>query len=103
MIERPDIHNFVDSLYKRGLQTDIHSSYQLREWFVQLGCWCYWCCGPFEVIDHVWPICLGGTSNTINLVPSCITCNSRKGALDLPIWCRMIGFPYPLPVGEVLG
>jgi 5-methylcytosine-specific restriction endonuclease McrA len=94
---------FVTSLRRRGAATNVRSLRQIEEYFLTLGNWCYWCAGPFEVVDHVWPVKLGGSSNMINLVPSCTDCNARKSDLDLPYWCRLIGFPYPLPVGELLG
>ena len=36
---------------------------------------------PFDgfEIDHVHPVCKGGTDDIDNLVPSCHTCNQRKG------------------------
>ena len=29
-------------------------------------------------IDHIIPLCNGGTNELINLVPSCLSCNCRK-------------------------
>lgn len=36
---------------------------------------------PFDgfEIDHVHPVCKGGTDDVSNLVPSCHDCNQRKG------------------------
>jgi len=31
-------------------------------------------------IDHIFPVCKGGTDDIENLVPSCSTCNHEKGA-----------------------
>lgn len=31
------------------------------------------------VIDHVLPLCLGGTNTIDNIQPLCATCNSKKG------------------------
>ena len=48
---------------------------------------CYWCSGEFTDenpfhIDHLLPVCDGGTNDEDNLVPSCARCNharARKG------------------------
>lgn len=43
--------------------------------------WRCWMCGrPWECIDHVIPIALGGAKWPANVRPSCGSCNSRKGA-----------------------
>ena len=31
-------------------------------------------------VDHVQPVCKGGSNHIDNLVPSCKRCNSKKGA-----------------------
>jgi hypothetical protein len=45
---------------------------------------CWYCdaqLNPFAgfEIDHVHPVCKGGTDDVANLVPSCHDCNQRKG------------------------
>jgi 5-methylcytosine-specific restriction endonuclease McrA len=44
---------------------------------------CAYCYKPFSVeeltIDHMIPLSRGGTNTIDNLVPACISCNSRKG------------------------
>lgn len=46
---------------------------------------CYYCAAAPKVIhiDHVVPICLGGTSEPNNLVVACAPCNLAKGAKEL--------------------
>ena len=39
-------------------------------------------------LDHVKPKCRGGTSLSTNLVPSCKTCNKRKGSNNWLSWMR---------------
>ena len=46
---------------------------------------CYYCgfqTNPFLTfcVDHVTPLARGGDDEIGNLVPCCVTCNSRKGA-----------------------
>jgi 5-methylcytosine-specific restriction endonuclease McrA len=43
---------------------------------------CYWCqkkVGDDYHVDHVVPICLGGSNGPENLVVSCAACNRKKG------------------------
>jgi hypothetical protein len=59
-----------------------------------------WYCGtnylnPFEnlVIEHIVPLCRGGSDDIENLVPACAYCNQAKGTLLLEEWraARPIG------------
>lgn len=47
---------------------------------------CIYCDMPFEQIDHVEPVALGGRTELDNLVPACETCNKSKGAKPLAKW-----------------
>ncbi|MFJ4997109.1 HNH endonuclease [Microbacterium sp. NPDC088619] len=38
------------------------------------------CRGPFENLDHVKPVSLGGITTLSNLRPACVSCNSLKRA-----------------------
>lgn len=40
---------------------------------------CVYCGGPFEEVDHVIPVALGGTHVLGNLRPSCTRCNRSEG------------------------
>ena len=45
-------------------------------------------CGSTEKVglDHVVPLCLGGTNFIDNIVPCCHTCNASKGTKPLLVW-----------------
>jgi hypothetical protein len=54
---------------------------------------CWYCgnhCNPFYnyCVDHVVPVCRGGTNEIENLVPCCTDCNQSKGTLFLYEWRR---------------
>ena len=59
--------------------------------FEQFGRICYYCkVSKANSIDHITPISKGGTNNISNLVPACISCNSKKGAKLLIEWSPML-------------
>jgi hypothetical protein len=58
------------------------------------GC-CLYCGDPSESIDHVHPLSRGGPSVTENCVPSCLSCNGRKGDSDAFPWYRRQAFYDP--------
>jgi 5-methylcytosine-specific restriction endonuclease McrA len=47
---------------------------------------CAYCGGPFESLDHVKPIALGGLHILANIRPACRSCNSKKGAKPPRKW-----------------
>ena len=48
---------------------------------------CAYCESTEKVgLDHVVPLCLGGTNSIDNLVPCCHTCNASKGKKPLLVW-----------------
>jgi 5-methylcytosine-specific restriction endonuclease McrA len=47
---------------------------------------CAYCGGPFEHLDHVKPISLGGPHILSNLRPSCAKCNLTKNAKPAKEW-----------------
>jgi 5-methylcytosine-specific restriction protein A len=48
---------------------------------------CAWGCGRVATtVDHVVPLARGGDSGTGNLMPSCKSCNSSRGARPAPSW-----------------
>lgn len=61
-------------------------SYTETQWQARLALWgwrCYLCGAPWEHMDHVIPVALGGSNWPANLRPICASCNSRKGSKRL--------------------
>jgi hypothetical protein len=46
-------------------------------------------------MDHVWPVARGGRSVPSNLVPACISCNSRKNASTPLPWVERGFMAFP--------
>lgn len=61
----------------------------LRLWVLERDKWhCQYCgtrIGPFH-IDHIIPVCRGGTNDPLNLITACAHCNLSKGAKPLEEW-----------------
>lgn len=51
---------------------------RLRRKWKRQGRTCAYCPAPATTIDHVIPLIRGGTNYEGNLVPCCLSCNSRK-------------------------
>ena len=68
---------------RRVIQKGLRPGHTLAEWEVVLARWNYQCvdCGTTERLsqDHVVPISRGGLDDISNIVPRCVSCNSRKG------------------------
>jgi predicted nuclease with TOPRIM domain len=37
-------------------------------------------------VEHLDPLCLGGTNEDSNLRAACVDCNQRKGGMDFKVW-----------------
>lgn len=84
------------------------------------GSRCWYCGGNADIgsygVDHVVPVSRGGSDEDSNLVPVCVFCNAKKGALSVEefrdllareragwphfsarqlAWLRAQGFPEP--------
>jgi len=68
----------------------------LRPLFVYYRRRCAYCFGPYEELDHLYPLSKGGAHSLENLAPSCRRCNRRKN--NRPIWTLLT----PMPTGEQL-
>lgn len=70
-----------------------------RDVWSMTGGRCFYCgrnTNPFSTftVDHIVPVSRGGSSDLMNLVPCCRTCNIKKGTQLLdewntsqPLWC----------------
>ena len=80
----------MTSVYERKLPENWQ---QLRRAVMERdGPECMYCGGVvFEdaTIDHVLPLCRGGTHELRNLVVCCKSCNSRKGQKTLEEWLQV--------------
>lgn len=47
--------------------------------------YCYATSGPFE-LDHIIPLCRGGSNAMGNLATACASCNRAKGSLTFHEW-----------------
>ena len=60
-----------------------HTEQQLRQKYEYHGKQCYYCKKPLTINelteDHRIPLSKGGTDWIANIVPACLSCNSRKG------------------------
>jgi hypothetical protein len=55
--------------------------------------------GPFEV-EHLVPLCRGGSNDLSNLACSCVSCNTQKGTMLLHEWAQWRqhnGMDWPPP------
>lgn len=52
----------------------------LRKWVLDRNCnICVYCGDSADHVDHVIPVCQGGSDETNNLVAACAPCNMKKG------------------------
>ena len=75
--ERVETHN------ERARQLGREATLTITQWMATLnfyGWRCAYCHGPYEALEHRKPlVALDGGTTAINCVPSCQSCNSRKG------------------------
>jgi hypothetical protein len=66
----------------RTRELGLPSTLRLDEWLLILARFnykCAYCGGKFESLDHIVPVCQGGGTTAVNVVPACRPCNNRKG------------------------
>lgn len=71
---------------KRARLVRCEATLTLKQWLTTLHHFqwrCAYCQGPYETLEHLIPIQRGGGTTAGNCIPSCKSCNSRKG-LRLP-------------------
>ena len=70
------------------------TSAQLADKIAYWGGRCWLCRAPFQAVDHVKPLVVGGPHILANLRPICTSCNSRKRATwPLPKGAPMVHSP----------
>ena len=47
---------------------------------------CVYCMAPYEHLDHVEPLSMGGMHSISNLVPACAPCNLSKNNKPMLVW-----------------
>jgi 5-methylcytosine-specific restriction endonuclease McrA len=70
----------------KGIQVVEFSHDDLLSRLSVFGHACAYCGGPFDALDHVKPIALGGLHILSNIRPACRACNSKKGAKSPRKW-----------------
>ena len=80
-VRRRDYRTLVENR-RRSRRVSNGGSHTLGEWQEKLELFAYLCayCGQAQRItrDHKIPISRGGTDDISNIVPACMSCNSRK-------------------------
>jgi len=75
---------------RRARSIGLDGSLTDREWMLILDAFggkCAYCLSEdYQVLEHVVPIALGGPTNKLNVVPACVSCNTRKFDHD-PVEC----------------
>lgn len=72
---------------KLGAECDGHTWQDLLAAFEDADLFrCAYCDAPWEHVDHVMPLALGGGEVVGNLVPACAPCNLSKGARNPYEW-----------------
>lgn len=59
---------------------------------------CAYCPAPATTWDHIVPVSQGGRTIPGNVLPACVSCNSRKGTLDINDFIER----YDVPISEEL-
>ncbi len=83
--------NFLTKRYQYK-RKNAEGSITWQEWkAIVSGQTCAYCNKfPATSVDHVVPLSRGGTNNKDNLLPVCISCNSKKGSKTLFEYDRML-------------
>ncbi|MFF3464948.1 HNH endonuclease [Streptomyces sp. NPDC002619] len=85
-VSNPDKHRAANQrrrATKAAAQVEDFTRADLLAYWDEIGSYgCVFCGGPYEHDEHIQPLSLGGEHSRANLLPSCATCNSSKGASD---------------------
>lgn len=64
-----------------------HSLRDVQRLFRRFGGSCFYCrTASATTVDHVIPLSRGGSNSIGNIVPACLSCNSRKNARTVMEW-----------------
>jgi 5-methylcytosine-specific restriction endonuclease McrA len=80
----PKEARLVEKHNQRALFSGGEGSLTIGQWVITLEHYnwlCTYCGGPYEELEHRIPIDRGGGTTAKNCVPSCQSCNRRKGVL----------------------
>lgn len=79
------------SARRRGVDAvPLHAQETLLDSFDSL---CAYCPERATTWDHIVPVSAGGQTVPGNIVPACLSCNSRKGALDINDFIEKFNIP----------
>lgn len=68
---------------------------KMRQYVLERGPGCAYCCDAADQVDHVLPRSKGGADDLSNLVAACGHCNASKGANTPYDWVRKTGILLP--------
>lgn len=66
---------------ERATKASLPATLTLPQWLAIIHHYrwsCAYCRGPYESIDHIIPIALGGGTTAHNCVPACHVCNGKR-------------------------
>lgn len=76
---------------KRAERRGVPYTEEALEWLESLDSpLCTYCGEPATSIDHIVPISRGGTGERENLTPACGRCNSRKNAMSVSAFLKIL-------------
>lgn len=93
----------------RGQQVGVFSAGEWGRRLLEFGGRCAYCHGNGSIeIEHVVPLCRGGTNRIANVVPACKDCNQDKGMMTPAEWAvasplAMTTLRHDWPTGESEG
>lgn len=75
----------VTANLKRAEKAKVPATLTIKQWLGILDHFnwlCAYCSGPYEVIEHIVSIRVGGGTTALNCVPACIACNTHKDRIS---------------------
>lgn len=76
---------------KRAERRGVPYTEEALEWLESLDSpLCTYCGEPANTIDHIVPVSRGGTGERDNLTPACARCNTRKNAMSVSAFLKIL-------------